>query len=753
MSLRKHPVSCLLSLLSLTGTTAVSAEELSQNLTSVRGTLENVQLTPESVTVIEAATQNETYRNRLEDIAALVPGMIVDRRSAVPGGASIALRGVDSDFTSPAFDPTVALVIDGVYTGTHAGNNPALFDYERIEVARNPQGGNLAAAGSGGAIYLTRSKPTGITGIRAEASVGQQSLRRFDVVGNTALPGQSGIKLKATLSITGGTKDYYENISRRTENDNDRLGFTLSGLWEYSDDFSLQYTYEREDDDSTTPVLLNLSDANDLVCQASVAAGSNDTCVEVAKPDFPTTGTIRLTTQNYANTRHYEGDYHTLAADLNWSGIAFHSITAWRSNNESSSQDLDASYLDYLSIDRQYDFDQFSQSLSAAVRLSDALRLRMGVDYRSSDYDLQREDHYIYQNLASLGLADAPLPGQNRQIMSSQGSDTTSVSGRLDYQLNPAWQADLALRWNHVDKTFRHATTHPGLTNPVLGRGNESWEASTGSAGLTYTVDETAVMYFRYDRAWAPGGYFDEALTPVSAGSFDSQSVHSWEIGLKTEWWDRKLRLNITRFNTTYDDRLQKYPHRATNGRIEATIGNASDTEIKGWETELEARPLDNLTLRGTWYHSNADFVRYLVPDLSTAGGFTDLSGQVPSRSPSDMFYLSTLYGFPLGEGRVNLFAAYRYQKEYLTNSLEPRSVFYNHTTLDLSVDYLWKEWTFRVFSQNLKDNNQIRNTNSLQTYDVVSLHPAASPQSIVTWAEYNEPRFSGIKVIYQPDW
>ena len=97
-----------------------------------------VQWTPHSVTVLTREELESGFKRDLEDIESIVPGLIVDRMNTTPRGAAIALRGLGSSGASKAFDPAVAVNIDGVYVGTHTNRLQVLFDFEQIEVVRSP---------------------------------------------------------------------------------------------------------------------------------------------------------------------------------------------------------------------------------------------------------------------------------------------------------------------------------------------------------------------------------------------------------------------------------------------------------------------------------------------------------------------------------------------------------------------------------------------------------------------------------------
>jgi iron complex outermembrane receptor protein len=155
--------------------------------------LEDLQWSATSVTVFDQAEIESTYRRRLEDLEGYLLSQSI---RGSPQGAAISLRGIHSSNSSNGFEPAVTVSIDGVYVGTHAGQYQTLFDYDRIEIARSPQGTFTAAPAEGGSINMVRTKPTGELGLKTRISAEEFNDRALSTLfaGNyeTTLDGASG---------------------------------------------------------------------------------------------------------------------------------------------------------------------------------------------------------------------------------------------------------------------------------------------------------------------------------------------------------------------------------------------------------------------------------------------------------------------------------------------------------------------------------------------------------------------------------
>ncbi len=142
-----------------------------------------------------------------------------------------------------------------------------------------------------------------------------------------------------------------------------------------------------------------------------------------------------------------------------------------------------------------------------------------------------------------------------------------------------------------------------------------------------------------------------------------------------------------------------------------------------------------------------------MVPDLANPGAELSLKGLRPNRAPPDSVFLSALYSFDFASGIVNVYAGYKYSSDYQTNPNIREAKVHNYTTSDFSIDYVWRDWTFRLFSQNVIDNRYLQNVVNVTDADIVPIvQGATNASSLVRFAEYNRPRYTGLEVIYTPD-
>lgn len=741
-------ISSLTSLIVISPALVAKDATLPEPMTTIQGPATAVQWTAESVTVLETADIDATYAYSLQDLAGYAPGLLVDPISTSNQGAYISSRGID---TSSGGDPAVAVMIDGIYVGDQVGQNPMLFDFERVEIARGPQGTYQGgAAAIGGSINLQRSKPTGVWSVKSRASAGERYLQAVDTVVNFPVGNNTGLAGKLGVSWTKGRREELKNtFSGRDENRRQRYSLTAALLWNATDNLSIQYNFDAERDGSVTPGLLNFSTGTDWVCSTN----NNLSCVNPLAPGRPETGTIKATSQNFSNDRDYTGDHHSLHTNLDLGQHQISNITAWRRNKENIEQDRDATFGDYHSTREDLVTDQFSEELKVNSRWADDLTSVAGLYLQSRDSTLARVNPYIYDTLAAAnsipGLSSA---GQQQQVNSHLTDVQTTLFGHLNYALNSQWDTDIGLRWQANDKRLGYTASVPGSTIPASAGVESNDRSLSANAGISYRVDDQAMIYARYARTRMPGGFDYSANTKTAAtNGYGEQATQSYELGMKSEWFDDNLRLNLALFSNRQQNKLERADQRDSTGAIDQVLSNRSQVDVHGYEVELEATPLANLYLRGAYARMSPDYTDYPVPDLADITKTIDLSGLTPNRAPAHNLFLSARYGLVIPMGVIDLFASYHYVTDNQNNPLLALGRIDHQSQWDISATYQLQDWRLRVFMQNVNDNNYIRNATNVTDSSLVSLAGNLTPQGIVTYTDYNQPRFAGLEVVYTP--
>lgn len=748
----------LLSLLPPQAQTEEMAKEIAAEVSNIQGREKPIQLTAHALTIIRKEEIEATYRRDIESLEFLVPGMVVDPLSAVPNGAAISIRGLSSSDIEINIDPAVALLIDGVFVGSHQGQNALLFDLEKIEITRGIQAAYRGPTGIAGAINLVRSKPTGHMDSRYRIALAANNRQESDFVVN--FPSFAGVAIKVAGHLIEGDGDYMYNHTRpqRSENEDDHTQASLSVLWQATASLNLQYTFDAEWDKADTPALLNISGEGDLLCDDLNRCG-----IESA-PTGTKTGSRYQSTQNFSNNMGLDGYYHTLAMDLELGGFKITNTSSRRMTNEVVNQDLDASSIDFYSSTKAQNRHQLSNDLRVISPENDQLQYLAGYYYQEDRYRLLQADYFLPQRLVDYYTAISPGPPYISAINSKRSQQESKLQvlyGHIDLKVDERSSMDLGIRYSIRTMDFEH---EPNIVENAPGSfyysfaADEEWDKLTGSLGFTYKVDEASILYLRLSKGHRGGGYSASGFYPVA---FQPERVESLEAGIKTSSEDGRLIFNLNAYQTKWDEKLETFITSENGDFSSSTVytnmvtTNLSKVNIDGLEAELRARFFDTLVLRVSYSHISADYDKYSVADIANIAtdpyARLNLSGYHPARAPANTYYLSLRNSWKLGPGSLGLYFAYRYTTDYQTNPLLSRAWVHNYGTTDLSLDYQWKSWTFRFFSTNLKNNRMVQNVGNYTDANLVRRDAVTtSAQSLSTSAEYNLPRYSGFEMRYE---
>ena len=386
---------CLFALSSIADEQNLSLEEI---VVTARKQEESAQDVPVAITALTAELENSTIRS-LRDLDGYAPNLSfgVDGNRG-GGGANVTIRGLSptrSDDNS--FDSPVAIVIDDIYLGSMAGAVIESFDLERVEVLRGPQGTLFGKNTVAGVINVIRSKPTGETGGKVKITAGKDGQQEIRGVFNFGLSDTLAMKVFATDIQFDGHMD---NITTgRGVAEKSYQNFGAKFLFEPNDRFTADLTIERFQDDGTLDSnQTNYNTAPGVLPQPPAGSPENDysggfaTCtigallfgVDGCRPGIETPG---VSVNDKDNVYDIETDALTLKMtyELN-DNISLVSITGYRDMLEYRLYDFDASAVPFITIERDNDYEQFSQELRLDGQW-DNVTLSAGLYYFNNDFE------------------------------------------------------------------------------------------------------------------------------------------------------------------------------------------------------------------------------------------------------------------------------------------------------------------------------------------------------------------------------
>lgn len=651
---------------------------------------ESVQETPIAVAVFSGAQIEALNGSNLIALSGNVPNLTVSSLGTAPANPVISLRGFLTQAADISIEPGVPVYIDGVYQPIISGSMSDLFDVERIEVLRGPQGTTLGKNASAGAVLVTRSRPTGDYSGRASIEYGSYNL--FQAQGLVNFPIVDGMlagKLYANyrqrddwvknLAVPGGDMGGEERGSVRGA-----LLFTPHADFTYY--LTADYIWDRSSQMGGRAVSL----PRDRICAVY------GECTQ----DF------RYGTTRSGNTIKPTVDDINVTGVGDWAvgPVKISSITGYRSFDEFNANDFDKTPFPALELYRaDTTLEMFSQELRLTSQPGGGLDFGGRLAWLVAGYYNHSD---AYQN-----------NGQNvfgNQLMVAQQSvrDTFALFGRVDFDLTDKLTVSGGVRHSWDKTVHRFAPAQPGTVPPdPIYREQGKWENTSIEAGAQYKIDPTKMVYLRYAEGYRGGGFLGTPASLAAARAYRPETSRSYEAGLKSEWWDRAVQFNLTLFRTEFTDLQKQVGRTGIGGTLIQVIDNAADATTQGVEVEMVLRPMDGLDIAFTGSYLDAGYENYRSQDA--AGDPIDLSGMPFQFAPSYVFAISPTYDWYLPEGnmgfeRIRFGARVRFTDDYeISSTLPPSPVGHQpgFSTVDLTADLITANGlTVGVYANNLFD-------------------------------------------------
>ena len=548
-------------------------------IVSARRRNETLQTTPISITAITTAQLENKASVNIGDLQGAAPNLLITQQTAGGAAANLSIRGLAFADIEKSRDPTVGVMVDGVFIGTNTGQYLDFFDIEQIEVLRGPQGTLFGRNTVGGVINIRRTRPTGVFGIKNEESFGSFNTFGTRTVVNAPLGDKLAVKMFYFHTNTDGY--YRDGVTGKARGGGNNANFGGSLLFTPSTDFNALLTLEKQVV-NFNPVNSNISRTGELFCNPLSGL-----------PFYPVNECNRNTTTDLYTVggspahANYSAPAATLEMNGNLGSVKLTSITGYRESKEDQTNDFDGSDVKLFYVHRIQNYYQISQEIRAAGKFSDKFDYVVGGYYFDSKYNLRQNTSFANNPPNVDNDPDAHfVTGKTRSL---------AVFGDFNWQFIDRVRLSFGGRFTKDKKSLFNAFA----TSGVVGSGQATFTKFTPKIGLDYRPNDNMMFYASWSRGYRSGGFSSRAATAATAGTpFQPETVDSYEIGTKLSMLDRKLVVNLAGFYAKYKNLQQDttIPGGPT-GEQNKTI-NVGSANIKGIEFDVTARPAKGLTLR-----------------------------------------------------------------------------------------------------------------------------------------------------------
>ena len=703
---------------------------------TARKRVENLQDVGTSVSALSAADLERRFDADLQSFANAAPNLIIDDIQQGPGSpAAISIRGVGTTDVEKNFDPTVGVVVDGVFIGVNSGAMIKAIDLERIEVLRGPQGTLFGRNSIGGVINVLRGKPTsdGFGGA-VRAGAGNNGDMQLDGYVNIPVGETFAFRLGGAMRENDGW--FYNATLNRDSGEMEYTQISPQFSWRPIEGLEIYYRYDKTEQDQDANTVHNMAQPDQAWCffynqcaQGVQTPQSGDRYVVLQNGDGSPDG---VPYQSYFDT-----DLHIV--NVNWDINDSYSVAYVMgdfSTEEEVYQDWDGTALTLYHTDRPATWDQQSHELRVTFT-GDRLSYTAGLYYWESDYRIDLLSYIGFGDLL-FGLPSGTVLEVPQTVVQNTESTAFFIEG--DYKINDAWTITLGGRYTEdekdsglIDPIMPELAVEGSLDNPF----REKWSEFTPKASLKYRMNDDVMLYGLYSKGFRAGGFNGRPGTYEAASiPYDPETVDNFEAGWKTTWLDGRLRVNGALFFMKYDDKQEEQSVPTSQGTGQQTVVvNASSVDIMGLEVDFAAIITDNFTLAGNVGLLDAEYETLVDPVTQT-----DLSYLKLRRAPDYTATLSPTYTLDALNGKFTFQADLRFVADQeLTFLNTPQSRSKSHETIDASISYRFGETTIAVWGLNLTDDDSWS-----QAYDVGTSLDFAG---LWTYAAARPPRTYGLRL------
>jgi iron complex outermembrane receptor protein len=594
---------------------------------------ENLQKVPISMSAFNGETLKEQGVTRASDLTSLVPNLGVFTIFGDAQQPSFSIRGIGLFSFSDSFEPPVGMYVDEVYKASGVGQAALLFDVERVEVLRGPQGTLFGRNTTGGLFNITTRKPT----VQSEFS-GQVQLSSYnDIVVEAAGGGPLSDTARVRLAARYNTNDgWSKGLDGRRYDDTDTFAARASADLDLGDSVNtlLTASYSRADQntpgfgvtgylDPTTGQLCAIDRIRAGGCVSPSLGGLSGQDLGGFRPGRTpgkTASSFGLQPRQFVKATGVSSRVKVEISDT----VSLTSVTAYEKVSKYYFEDLVLFSGGFTMNDKTF---------------TQELRLDGGSERATWVAGL-----YYFNDVKRLGSFD-PNPDTGFVSSANQKTESWAVFGQTAYELFPELSLTAGLRYTNEDKSI-HYTTDFGLDAQ---RSNSEGQL-TGRIGLDYQVNSELMVYGSASSGYKSGGFngqfvFSEAaLDPV-----ESETLISYEAGLKADFWGGRARLNAAVFHYDYRDIQLGIYVRLPTGGFATLLRNAGDVSVSGAEIDLAVNPTTNLRLTGGIGLLDSKFQD--SNSVNNSGVIYDLKGKSLPLSFPISFNVSARYGLELAGG------------------------------------------------------------------------------------------------------
>ncbi len=564
-----------------------------------------------AITAFDASTIKDLAFSQPADVASQTTNFSVN--TLVTSIPNFTIRGVGVNDYAINQGTSVGSYVDQVYIASPAMMLFQMFDTERVEVLKGPQGTLYGRNTTGGAVLYISKAPTEEFSASADLEFGNYGYHEIE----GAISGPLSDTLKARVAFNTTQSDgYQKNLTTgETHGGLNRVSWRAMLDWQASD---------------TLEFRLNVhggTDKSDLNSFNVGGMGSNDT----------STGTI----DTFDGVPYRDNDSNGVSLIANWDlgSVTLTSVSAHDELDRFEFGDTDGQVKDGR-IDQVLisDISQFTQEIRLAPNQAETVNWVAGLYYSKDEID----DETVYQTTGAgfppfiFGVPSSYAILDSLGNTFQQKSTSKAVFGQLEWDFADRWKLTGGLRYTEEDKELNNVSTPwtaepgPGESGPVENgllfppaSYQKDFSAVSGKIGLDFQLNDDTLLYGSISEGFKSGGFQGTLVfSPANIIPFDEETVLAYELGSKMTLADGSVQLNSAVFFYDYENLQAQGTIEGGAGGVENlfALQNIGDAEVFGVEIDLHARPAEGLDVSLGVGYLDAEITDPFIAEVQPGG-------------------------------------------------------------------------------------------------------------------------------------
>jgi iron complex outermembrane receptor protein len=545
--------------------TATAPDQVEEVVVTAQKREQNLQDVPAAVSAFGEQQLEAQATQNLTDLSSKVPNVVLAPVGAYPYASAFFIRGLGFADVESTFEPSVGVEMNGVYLARNSGALQDFFDIASVEILRGPQG-TLYGRNTIGGVVSVRTKtaqPGDEFGGAIQGTVGDHGRAEARAALNIPMGDSFALRVSGLYKSYDG---YNHNVTTgQDEGDNEVWSGRASLVFKPNEVFDATLVADFDQERGSGASFRNAALPGNVYYNFSPDTGS---------PVFPAAALKKAKDVRnvYGNTPTFAeidtwGLALTMNLDVGFGTIT--SITGYREFDDKVQSDYDASPVNFFYALRDQTHQQFSQEIRLGGEVGSVTYVA-GVYFMDQSYDITNiQGGLIY------GGAEVPQ-------IASQENQAWALFGQLDWEVTDQLTLTAGGRYSYEEKEF----TNQPLFFPTSMTYRSDWDNFSPKLGVNYRFTDDLMAYATWSKGFRSGGYNGRAASFTSAGPYDAETVESYEAGLKTELFERRLRLNGAVFSSTYSDMQVGAQGLTSGGVYESIVTNAGKARIDGIEAE-----------------------------------------------------------------------------------------------------------------------------------------------------------------------